>query len=60
MKKSLFNILIVIYIFEYETIETNARAFLTLNILSIGTVVGHVQIIHVRTSHALANHAKLG
>ena len=34
----LSNILIFIYFFEYETIETHARAFLTLNILSIGTV----------------------
>ena len=34
----LFNILIFIYFFEYETIETHARAFLTLNILFIGTV----------------------
>ena len=35
----LFNILIFIYFFKYETIETHARAFLTLNILSIGTVM---------------------
>ena len=33
------NIFILIYFFfEYETIETHARAFLTLNILSTGTV----------------------
>jgi hypothetical protein len=32
----LFNIFI--YFFKYETIETHARAFMTLNILSIGTV----------------------
>ena len=34
----LFNILIFIYFFKYETIETHARAFLTLNILAIGRV----------------------
>ena len=33
----LFNILILFF-FKYETIETHARAFLTLNISSIGTV----------------------
>jgi hypothetical protein len=32
------NILIFIYIFRYETIETYARAFLALIILAIGTV----------------------
>ena len=37
-----FNILIFIYFFKYEIIETHARAFLTLNILSIGTVYGKV------------------
>ena len=41
-----FNILISIYFFRYETIETNARAFLTLYILSIGTVT--VQDHHAR------------
>jgi hypothetical protein len=34
----LFNILILIYFFKYETIMTHARAFLTLNILTIGRV----------------------
>ena len=34
----LFNILIFIYFFKYETIETHAHAFLTLNILAIGRV----------------------
>ena len=34
----LFNNLIFIYFFEYETIETHTRTFLTLNILAIGTV----------------------
>ena len=34
----LFNILIFIYFFKYETIETHARAFLTLNILAMGRV----------------------
>ena len=34
----LFNILILIYFFKYETIETHARAFLTLTISAIGTV----------------------
>ena len=29
---------ILIYFFRYETIETHARAFLTLIILAIGTV----------------------
>ena len=33
----LLNILILIYFLKYETIETHAHAFLTLNILSIGT-----------------------
>ena len=32
------NILIFIYFSKYETIETHARAFFTLNILAIGTV----------------------
>ena len=30
--------IIFIYFFKYETIETHARAFLTLNILAIGRV----------------------
>ena len=30
--------MILIYFFKYETIETNAHAFSTLNILSVGTV----------------------
>ena len=38
-----FNILILIYFFKYETIETHARAFLPLNILSIGTVMRYVK-----------------
>ena len=33
-----FNILFFIYFFKYETIETQAHAFLTLNILAIGRV----------------------
>ena len=35
----LFNILIFIDFFKYETIETHARAFLTLIISAIGTVL---------------------
>ena len=35
----LFNTLIFISFFKYETIETHARAFLTLIILAIGTAV---------------------
>ena len=35
-----FNILIFIYYFKYETIETHARAFLPLIILSVDTVNG--------------------
>ena len=35
---SLFYVLISIYFFRYETIETHAGAFLTLIILVIGTV----------------------
>ena len=34
-----FNILIFIHSFRYETIETHARTFLTLNILAIGRVI---------------------
>ena len=34
----LFNILIFIYFFKYETIETHARAFLSLIILAVDTV----------------------
>ena len=34
----LFNTLIFIYFFKHETIETHARAFLTLIILAIGRV----------------------
>ena len=33
-----FNRLIFIYFFEYKTIETHARAFLPLNISSVGSV----------------------
>ena len=33
-----FNIFIFIFFFKCETIETHARAFLTLNILAIGRV----------------------
>ncbi len=33
-----FNILIFIYFFKYETIETHARAFLPLNISAVGSV----------------------
>ena len=33
----LFCISIFIYFFKYETIETHARTFLTLNILAVGT-----------------------
>ena len=33
-----FNILIIIYFFKYETIETHARAFLPLNISAVGSV----------------------
>ena len=35
-----FNPSIFIYFFKYETIETHARTFLTLNILAIGRVSG--------------------
>ena len=35
----LFNVLISIYLFEYETIETHGHAFLTLIILAIGRVI---------------------
>ena len=35
----LFDILICIYIFKYETSETHARTFLTLNIFVIGKVI---------------------
>ena len=35
----LLNIFFSIYLFKYETIETHARAFLTLIILAIGTAV---------------------
>ena len=33
-----FDISIFIYFYKYETIDTYARAFLTLNILAIGRV----------------------
>ena len=33
-----YNILIIIYFFEYETIETHSRAFLPLNISAVGSV----------------------
>ena len=33
-----FSILILIYFFQYKTIETHARAFLPLNISAVGTV----------------------
>ena len=35
----LFNIFLFIYFFRYETIETQARAFLSLISLAIGTVL---------------------
>jgi hypothetical protein len=38
----LFNTLIFIYFFKYETIETYACAFLSLIILAVGTVVRDV------------------
>ena len=34
----LFNILIFIYFFKWETIETHAREILTLNVLAIDIV----------------------
>ena len=34
----LFNILILIYFFKYETIETHAHAILPLNISAVGSV----------------------
>ena len=34
----LFNILIIIYFYKYETIETHARPILSLLILAVGTV----------------------
>ena len=34
-----FNVSIIIYFFEYETIETQARAFLPLNISAVGSVI---------------------
>jgi hypothetical protein len=33
-----FNILIIIYFLNYETIETHVRAFLPLNISAVGSV----------------------
>ena len=33
-----FNIFIFIYFFKYKTIETHARAFLSLNISAVGSV----------------------
>ena len=33
-----FNILILIYFFKHETIETHARAFLPFNISAVGSV----------------------
>ena len=35
----LYNILILIYFFKYETIETHGRAFLPLNISAVGSVL---------------------
>ena len=36
-----FDILIFIYLFKYKTIETHARAFLPLNISTVGSVGWH-------------------
>ena len=59
-------ILIHIYFFKYETIETPARAFLTLNILSIGTVyvfqrfILEYEIYYCNCSHTYSkNHQKV-
>ena len=38
-----FNILICIYSFKYKTIETHARAFLPLNISTLGSVSAYVK-----------------
>ena len=43
-----FNSLFFIYFFEYETIETHARAFLPLNILAVGSV----KVAKLRDKHA--------
>ena len=40
----LFIILIFLYLFRYETMETHARAFLTLIIFAIGPVVYFDQV----------------
>ena len=39
-----FNILIFIYFFKYKTIETQARAFLPLNIAAVGSVQDRGQL----------------
>ena len=41
----LFNTLIFIYFFKYETVETYARAFFMVNILSIGGVLSEPTIV---------------
>ena len=47
-----FNILIFIYVSKYETIETHARAFMTLNILTISRVSRHFRLTLWRVTNA--------
>ena len=48
----LFNILIFIYVSKYENIETHARAFMTLNILTISRVSRHFRLTLWRVTNA--------
>ena len=45
ISKKLFPFIIFIYFFKYEIIETHARAFLALNISTVGSV--HSLVLHM-------------
>ena len=50
-----FNILILIYLFKYKTIETHARAFLQLNISAVGSVQYVLQQIYLTVNLVLSS-----
>ena len=52
----LFNILILIFFFKRETIETHAREILTLTILSKGTVLTKKKYLYLTAQNVIARH----
>ena len=45
-----FNILIINYFFQYETIETHAGAFLPINISAVGSVESLQSLFHSKNN----------